>query len=245
MQLKFSIGTTPEHLPLYPMNQPIFSRAGLLVTITGVHAALLWAMQTVFNNERIEAPKPYPMVMAEMLPLQQPKPQPTPQPTRQPTPAPKPDKPEPRQKATPKPQPKPAPLAPSERAITTPQEVAQPEPAPAPAPAAPPVASAPPAPPSPPAPPTPPRFDAAYLNNPAPVYPPMARRMGQEGRVLLRVHVTAEGTAGDVRLHTSSGSSLLDEAAIAAVRKWRFVPARQGADAVAAWVQVPVSFKLN
>jgi protein TonB len=48
-----------------------------------------------------------------------------------------------------------------------------------------------------------------------------------------------------VRLHTSSGSSLLDDAAIAAVNKWRFVPARQGGNPVAAWVQVPVAFKLN
>lgn len=225
------------------MNRLIFSRAGLLATITGMHAALLWVMLAAFNNERIEAPKPYPMVMVEMLPQVQPKPEPVPQPAPQPAPTPKPDKPEPRKKVAPKPPPKPAPPEPSERAITTPQEVAEPAPAAPPAPTAPPVASAAPA--APPAPPTPPRFDAAYLNNPAPTYPAMARRMGQEGRVLLRVHVTAEGTAGDVRLHTSSGSSLLDEAAIAAVRKWRFVPARQGGETVAAWVQVPVAFKLN
>jgi protein TonB len=39
----------------------------------------------------------------------------------------------------------------------------------------------------------PPRFDAAYLNNPKPSYPPLARRLGEEGRVTLRVHVTPDG----------------------------------------------------
>ena len=92
---------------------------------------------------------------------------------------------------------------------------------------------------------TPPRFNAAYLNNPAPTYPVMARRMGEEGKVLLRVFVTPDGTAGDVRIQNSSGSPLFDAAAMAAVRQWRFVPARQGETAVAAWVQVPIVFRLT
>jgi protein TonB len=62
---------------------------------------------------------------------------------------------------------------------------------------------------------------------------------------LLRVYVTADGQAKTVKLHTSSGASSLDDAAISAVRHWRFVPAKQGDNAVAAWVQVPIVFKLN
>ena len=92
---------------------------------------------------------------------------------------------------------------------------------------------------------TPPRFNAAYLNNPPPNYPVMARRLGEEGRVMLRVFVTPEGTAGEVRIQSSSGSPLFDEAAMEAVRQWRFVPARQGENAVAAWVQVPIVFRLT
>ncbi len=92
---------------------------------------------------------------------------------------------------------------------------------------------------------SPPSFSAAYLNNPPPVYPPMARRMGEEGRVLLRVYVTPQGTAGEVKVHTSSGSTVFDDAAQAAVSKWRFVPARKGDSTVAAWVQVPIVFKLS
>jgi len=90
-----------------------------------------------------------------------------------------------------------------------------------------------------------PRFDAAYLQNPPPVYPPLARRMGERGRVLLRVLVTAEGTADRVELKTSSGSARLDSAALETVQRWRFVPARQGEQAVAAWVLVPISFSLE
>ena len=45
----------------------------------------------------------------------------------------------------------------------------------------------------------PPSFNAAYLDNPAPVYPPLARRSGEQGRVVLRVHVTASGAAENGR----------------------------------------------
>ena len=64
----------------------------------------------------------------------------------------------------------------------------------------------------------PPRFGAAYLNNPAPDYPQMARRLGQQGRVLLKVLVAENGTAETVVLATSSGFEKLDQAAIEAVK---------------------------
>lgn len=89
------------------------------------------------------------------------------------------------------------------------------------------------------------KFDADYLNNPAPVYSLMARRQGESGKVLLLVQVTAEGTAGRVEIQQSCGFPRLDEAALEAVRKWRFVPARRGEQAIAASVIVPLTFKLN
>ena len=91
----------------------------------------------------------------------------------------------------------------------------------------------------------PPRFDAAYLDNPAPLYPSTARRAGEEGRVLLRVLVSADGRAQSVELAKTSGFERLDAAAIDAVRRWRFVPARRGDAAVAAHVNVPVVFTLH
>lgn len=92
---------------------------------------------------------------------------------------------------------------------------------------------------------TAPRFDAAYLSNPAPVYPLRSRRAGEAGKVVLRVLVTPDGSAGEVRLRDSSGFEQLDEAAIAAVRRWRFVAARRGETNVAAWVVVPLRFDLD
>jgi protein TonB len=88
-------------------------------------------------------------------------------------------------------------------------------------------------------------FDAAYLNNPAPAYPLISRRQGESGKVLLLVQVTPHGTAALVELKQSCGFPRLDEAALEAVRKWHFVPARHGDVAVAASVVVPLSFKLN
>lgn len=90
-----------------------------------------------------------------------------------------------------------------------------------------------------------PRFDVAYLNNPRPEYPRLARRMGEQGRVLLHVFVSAAGHAEKIEIHTSSGYARLDHAARDAVQKWKFVPARQGDTPVNAWVLVPISFVLE
>ena len=96
-----------------------------------------------------------------------------------------------------------------------------------------------------PAPLIPPRFAAAYLNNPAPAYPSLARRMGDQGKVMLRVNVNTEGRAQDVQVRTSSGFPRLDETALNTVKQWRFVPARQGDQPVSAWVLVPIVFRLE
>jgi protein TonB len=90
-----------------------------------------------------------------------------------------------------------------------------------------------------------PVFNAEYLHNPAPVYPAAARRSGSQGKVLLEVSVNPQGTANEVVVDTSSGSSLLDRAALDAVRQWRFIPAKRGSEIVEAKVIVPVEFKLN
>ena len=89
------------------------------------------------------------------------------------------------------------------------------------------------------------RFDADYLRNPAPAYPPMSRRRGEQGEVRLRVWVSADGRAERVAVQQSSGFSRLDEAALKAVADWRFVPAQQGGRAVAAQVIVPVAFRMG
>ena len=92
---------------------------------------------------------------------------------------------------------------------------------------------------------TPPDFNADYLNNPAPRYPVESRRLREQGTVAIKVLVGPEGTVQELKLAESSGHSRLDKAALSAVRKWRFAPARQAGKPVAAWVIVPIPFVLQ
>ena len=84
-----------------------------------------------------------------------------------------------------------------------------------------------------------------YRETPLPPYPSAAREQGIQGVVLLEVQVKADGRAGEVRLKASSGSALLDEAALKTVKGWTFVPARRGPRSVESWVEVPVKFALT
>lgn len=91
----------------------------------------------------------------------------------------------------------------------------------------------------------PPKFGVAYLQNPQPEYPRMSKRLGEEGRVLLHVLVDPQGSPAEVALKKTSGHERLDEAAIAAVKAWRFVPAKKNNVAMSAYVDVPVKFSLQ
>jgi periplasmic protein TonB len=91
----------------------------------------------------------------------------------------------------------------------------------------------------------PPRFGVAYLNNPAPEYPAFSRRVGEEGRVVMKVLVSADGAADEVQIEKSSGSDRLDNAAVNAVKKWRFIPAKKNNQPLSAYVLVPMKFSLD
>lgn len=88
------------------------------------------------------------------------------------------------------------------------------------------------------------RFEANYVSHPA-TYPPLSRRLGEQGRVVLRVLVSVEGKPTQIALKKSSGFARLDEAALKAVAKWQFSPARQGNRAVASEVEVPILFQFK
>jgi len=90
-----------------------------------------------------------------------------------------------------------------------------------------------------------PSYGAAYLHNAPPRYPPVARRMRLEGTATVRVLVGTDGHAERARLVKTSGTQMLDDAALEAVQRWTFVPARQGDTPVAAEVDVPVRFRLE
>ena len=209
----------------YALSRPSpFQRSGLLGVVIGLHVGvflLVLAAKTVMP-QIMEMPLVVDLLQppeAEKPPVAKPLPMIKPQPVKQQrTPTPK--APTPVIEATNSNVP--APAAPV---------VAPAEPKPAPAPAAEPVSQA--------------RFDADYLKNPAPSYPPLSRRMGEEGKVILRVLVNPQGTADSVDIKTSSGSVRLDEAAQKTVRNWKFIPAKRGDTAVQSWVLVPIIFKLE
>ena len=89
------------------------------------------------------------------------------------------------------------------------------------------------------------REGANYAKNPRPPYPSLARRQGWEGTTVLRIQVTPSGKPGAVQVQRTSGRSALDDAALAAVKSWSFVPATQGGNPVSGWVTVPIVFRLQ
>ncbi|HET8744397.1 MAG TPA: energy transducer TonB [Ramlibacter sp.] len=196
--------------------------------------------QELTPPKAVESPPPPPVVhkVARRAP---PPPAPAPRPLPKPRPAPQPV-------AQPTPAPAPAPEAP----VVTPTEVAL---APIPQPA---VQAAPPAPPAPPAPvvvakaapaaPTPvelPVSDADYLQNPRPAYPPISRKLREQGKVVIDVLIGADGSAQQAKVSSSSGFDRLDAAALATVQRWRYVPGRKGGVATAMWFSVPINFVLE
>ncbi len=84
-----------------------------------------------------------------------------------------------------------------------------------------------------------------YARTVKPRYPGKARRAGWEGTTFLKVLVNPDGTPGRVTVDRTSGFGILDAAAVKAVGRWRFHPARGGNGSVASWVRIPVAFKLK
>jgi len=77
------------------------------------------------------------------------------------------------------------------------------------------------------------------------VYPPRSIELGQQGEVMVRVRLDADGTAAEIMVWRSSSFPLLDRAALTAVRGWHFLPALRDGRPVAAWVEIPVRFHLR
>ncbi|CAG0965020.1 hypothetical protein MYXO_00980 [Myxococcaceae bacterium] len=205
------------------------------------------------HEEPITPVKVPPMVQVTLIPPTPPKPIVQPPP---PPPPPPPKKVEPPKKAEPpppkkdvvalkpqKPKLKPPPKQVVERVAEREEPTPQPthvadDPPPAP------VRAAPPAPPAPPVEKlTPPSASAGYLHNPAPEYPSIAEEEGWSGRVVLKVHVLANGRADAVTVQKSSGHDVLDQAAARTVKSsWHFAPAMRGDTPTDGWVSVPIVF---
>jgi protein TonB len=90
-----------------------------------------------------------------------------------------------------------------------------------------------------------PSTDADYLQNAKPAYPPLSRKLREQGKVVVEVLIGADGSPQQARLHASSGHDRLDQAAHETVQRWRYVPGRKGGVATAMWFNVPINFVLE
>ena len=79
----------------------------------------------------------------------------------------------------------------------------------------------------------------------APTYPPFARRLGEQGQVVLRVFLDEQGRVTNALVNQSSGSPRLDEAALQAVRRWQCRPATRDGQAAPAVALQPFNFVLD
>lgn len=202
-----------------------------------LHAALI-AVVAVGWPARIDKPgAPLPMAV-ELVPVQR-----TDSPATPPAPPPAaPVKPAPEKKVAPKPRPMSKPVEPRTKIRS---ELKAPDASFAPSPTA--AVTSPPPAPTPPAPAkTGVSIPASYAaGNRKPAYPSLSRRYEEQGTVVLRVFVRADGTAGQVEVKSSSGHALLDESAKSAVQDWRFQPATSDGKAVADWFLIPIPFTLQ
>lgn len=214
-------------LPFLALRQ--VKRIGPLGSIILLHIAVLYALQSGLLHQAAQAlPKE---VFATFI-----------------TPEPAPDLPKP-QPAAPKTvpvekktltPPVAAPIvntAPSPLAITTAPAAPSPEPA-APAVTAPPAPSV-------PAQPRTITTGIEYIQAPRPEYPSVSKRMGEQGKVVLRVLVDEKGRPERIEIQKSSGSARLDDAARQAVARALFKPFIDDGKAAAAFAIVPITFQLD
>lgn len=227
-----------------------WNRAIGLLVVLGLHGGLLYGLWSV----RVIPPP------SEALTLFVSFVAPPPEPVQATAPPPKPAKP---RVPPPKPEPKPEPhrhLA-AQAPVFSPREIVEPAPEPvvepvvAPAPPIPdPAPSAPEAPPAPPPPAPAPAAGPLTLpselalgcpERTAPAYPRLSRRLGESGKVVLRVELDETGRVAGAQVASSSGSPRLDAAALAAVRTWRCRPAQRDGRGVRAIATQPFNFTLE
>lgn len=215
----------------------------IALTVVGLHVGFIWALQSGLLIRAVEI-----IVPAEILTqfIEAPRPKVATVPPAPPAPPAAVKKAVAKTKAQPAPMPlavvDPTPSPDAPVGATTPQ----PAPAPVAAPVA--VAAAPAAAPAAPAAPPAvqmPSSDADYLQNPRPPYPPISRRLNEQGKTTVRVLIGADGLPQRSEIFKSSGFDRLDQAALATVMRWRFVPGKRGGVAEAMWFNVPINWVLE
>ncbi|MGH8803603.1 MAG: energy transducer TonB [Polaromonas sp.] len=218
--------------PASPARPPLSRNAVIALAVVALHVGLIWALQSGLLMRAVELVVPA-EVLTQFVDPPAPKVEPAP---------PAPPMPTVQKKAIAK-----APVQPQAQPLA----IADPTPSPnaptgvitPPLPAAP-VAVAPAAPPAPPVVQLP-SSDADYLQNPKPPYPTQSRRLGEQGKVIVRVLIGVDGQAQKSEIRQSSGFDRLDQAAVATVMRWRYVPGKRGGVAEAMWFNVPINFVLE
>lgn len=79
----------------------------------------------------------------------------------------------------------------------------------------------------------------------APVYPAISRRMGEEGKLVLRVELDEKGYVDNAKVVNSSGYERLDNAALTAVKGWQCNPAQRDGQPARAIALQPFNFVLQ
>lgn len=230
---------------------PAFSRnTSIVVTVVAFHVAVLWAVQSGLLKRVVEVVVPAEILVEFVTPASPPPaPRATPQPktptktvtTKQPTP------PVPAPTPTVTPQPAPTPLAIAPSANTPAPSAATPAATATTQSNATGSSNAPAAPPAPPAPPKVelPSSDADYLNNAKPAYPAISKRLGEQGRVVVRVFIDADGQPSQASVKQSSGFDRLDQASVETALKWRYAPGKRAGVAQGMWFDVPLNWQLT
>jgi protein TonB len=224
--------------PFTGMNRNVLIASSVVI----FHVGVLWAMQSGLMKRTVEL-----LVPAEILVefIEPPVPKVVPPPPAPPQPAP--PRPVARQQAvvkapTPVTAEAPLPLATADSTPTpnapagvlAPADVAPPAPVPQ-------TVAAPPA----PARVDLPSSNAEYLQNPKPAYPALSKRLGEQGKVVVRVFIAVDGTAQKAEIKQSSGFDRLDQAALTTVLRWRYVPGKRAGIPEGMWFNVPISFVLE
>ena len=216
---------------------PLSRNASIAIAVIALHVAFIWALQSGLLMRAAEI-----IVPAEVLSqfIDPPSPKVAPTPPALPTP------PTPTRKAVAKaptpPAPQPLAIADPTPSPNAPTGVTTPQTAPAPVAAA--VAAGPAGPPGPPSLQLP-SSDASYLQNPKPPYPPVSRRLNEQGKSIIRVMIGVDGLPNEASIGKSSGYDRLDQAALATVMRWRFVPGKRGGVPEAMWFNVPINWVLE
>lgn len=219
--------------PVRQINRNIVIGAAVVL----FHVAALWALQSGLLRRAVEVVVPVAILSAVIPPS---RPEPPPQrvepkpfePVKQPAPRKAQHVQPPLPRPAPVPAAMPAPEASTAAEVTTPTTPPAPvalAPAPAPAPAKVELPSS----------------AADYLSNPLPVYPPLSKRLGEQGKVLVRVLIGPDGVAQKAELKRSSGFARLDASALDYVVRCRYVPGRVGGVPQAMWYEAPVNFVLE